>query len=158
PQLADYCREHEIPYLQNDRPRGFGANHNQVFKYCRDQLGMTAQDWFLVLNPDVRVSPGTMKELMGSLEEEEPAIAAPNLFKDDNFSTLEGSVRNFPYLWDFIASFLIGSNRTTVKREAIVAPCVVDWASGAFLVFKAGIYQKLGGFDERYYLYCEDVD
>ncbi len=157
-QLADYCQKHNINYLKNDQPKGFGANHNRVFQHCREQLGMKTEDWFLVLNPDVRVTLQVLHDLLATLNDAKPAVAAPNLFKDDEFKVLEGSVRYYPYLWDFIASFLIGSNRTTLKRRHIEEPCPVDWASGAFLVFKAGIYQKLGGFDERYYLYCEDVD
>jgi N-acetylglucosaminyl-diphospho-decaprenol L-rhamnosyltransferase len=34
----------------------------------------------------------------------------------------------------------------------------VDWISGAFMMFKSSAFRKLGGFDERYFMYCEDVD
>lgn len=158
-RLADYCAENGLSYLANDRPSGFGSNHNRAFSYCREHLELKPEsDWFVVLNPDVHVTRDAIDQLLTDLKNYNPAIAAPNLFRDPQFQLLEGSVRNFPYLWDFIASFLLKSNRTTVKRRHITSPCPVDWASGAFLVFKAKIFQDLGGFDERYFLYCEDVD
>ena len=32
------------------------------------------------------------------------------------------------------------------------------WVNGAFMLFRASVYRGLGGFDERYFMYCEDVD
>lgn len=156
--LADYCREHQLAYLSNEQPLGFGSNHNRAYCYCRDHLELTADDWFLVLNPDVRITPPTIRALRHSLAQHRPALAAANLFKDDEFRVLEGSIRRYPYLWDFFASLVFKSGRTTVKRRHITEPTPVDWGSGAFLVFRGELYEKLGGFDERYYLYCEDVD
>lgn len=156
--LKRYCQQHQLSYLQNETPQGFGANHNKVFRYCREKLGLQNQDWFLVLNPDVLVSPQAIDDLVLSLRDYYPRLAATNLFKDEEFKTLEGSVRRFPYLWDFFGSLVFKSTRTTIKRQDLKNPCHVDWASGAFLVFEAALYATLGGFDERYYLYCEDVD
>ena len=34
----------------------------------------------------------------------------------------------------------------------------VDWAAGSFLLFKASLFRKLGGFDPGYFMYCEDID
>lgn len=157
-ELQNYCQQQRLNYLQNETPLGFGANHNKVFRYCRDELGLQDRDWFLVLNPDVLVSPQTIDDLLLHLKDYYPRLAAANLFKDRDFNILENSVRRFPYLWDFFGSLVFKSTRTTIKRQDIKAPCHVDWASGAFLVFEAKLYAELGGFDERYYLYCEDVD
>lgn len=156
--LQHYCEQHQLSYLENTRPQGFGTNHNKVFRYCREELGLKPSDWFLVLNPDVLVSPNTIEDLLVRLRDCYPRIAAANLFKDPDFTTLESSVRHFPYLWDFFSSLVLKSNRTTINRKDITKPCHVEWASGAFLVFQAQLYEKLGGFDSRYYLYCEDVD
>lgn len=156
--LQSYCQQHQLSYLQNETPQGFGANHNKVFRYCREELGLQHADGFLVLNPDVVVSSQTINDLLVSLQNYYPRLAAANLFKDQEFKTLEGSVRRFPYLWDFFSSLIFKSTRTTIRRQGFNEPCHVDWASGAFLVFQAELYAALGGFDERYYLYCEDVD
>lgn len=158
PTLQSYCQQYQLSYLQNETPYGFGTNQNKVFRYCREELGLQDQDWFLVLNPDVLVSPQTIDDLVLSLRDYYPRLAAANLFKDHEFKTPESSVRRFPYLWNFFGSLVFKSTRTTIQRRDLNEPCHVDWASGAFLIFNAELYQTLGGFDERYYLYCEDVD
>lgn len=158
PVLERYCRQHHLQYLQNKNPEGFGTNHNRVFRYFREMLGMENHDWFLVINPDVLVSPQAISDLLLSMQSYYPRLATINLFKDEEFTVLEGSVRRFPYLWDFFSSLVLKSTSTTIQRHDFKEPCHVDWASGAFLIFNAEFYQTLGGFDERYYLYCEDVD
>ena len=44
------------------------------------------------------------------------------------------------------------------RRYQPQANAPVDWVSGAFMAFKSSVFQSLGGFDECYFMYCEDVD
>ncbi|GGX60245.1 glycosyltransferase [Saccharospirillum salsuginis] len=157
-RLKAYCAHHNIQYLTNGDDQGFGHNHNDNYTYCRSQLGLKPDDWFIVLNPDVRVAPETLLDMVATMRSRQIRLAAPNLFKDTDHRIYEGSIRVFPYPWDFITSFLLKSRRTTVDRKAITEPTSVDWASGAFLAFRADLFERLGGFDERYFLYCEDID
>lgn len=157
-QLADYCTENGLSYLPNERPRGFGTNHNRVFRYCREQLGMDLnKDWFIVLNPDLECDSQNLTTLLKDMEVKNFRIGAPNIFKDRAFETHEESVRRFPYLWELFTSYLFRKNRTGVNRCTMTA-CEIDWASGACLAFRAETFAALGGFDERYFLYYEDVD
>jgi GT2 family glycosyltransferase len=119
---------------------------------------MKNDDLFVVLNPDVVVEPGIFKKLDLIMRKRNVRLAAPNLFKDEQLKILEGSIRKFPMPWDFISSFVIKSQKTTVNRRHIQKPVEVDWASGAFLAFRAGLYKNLSGFSPKYYLYCEDID
>jgi hypothetical protein len=156
--LAEYCAQHQLAYLKNAQPQGFGRNHNQAFTYCRTHLGLTGCDWFVVLNPDVLVPQSALYQMVATMTEYSALLAAPNLFKDKQLREQEASVRRFPYIWNAAASFLFKATRTTLNRQAISTPCPVDWASGAFLAFRADLYERLGGFDERDHLYYEDVD
>jgi len=157
-ELADYCREHQLDYLSNETVKGFGSNHNRVFQHCRQNLDMDVKnDWFLILNPDLETDAQAIDALIQVTQNQNACIGAPNIFKDKAFREHEESVRRFPYIWELMPSFLLRRNRTGVDRCTSDA-CPVDWASGACLAFKAELYQALGGFDESYFLYYEDVD
>lgn len=154
PATASYCRHHHIDYIANKAPQGFGANHNQAFKYCRKELGMnTSEDWFVIANPDLICSRGVIEALVKTGEALNAQIVAPNLYKDTEFIQQENSVREFPYIWDILPSFFRKGHSTRTQERG-----QVDWASGALLAFKASLFDKLAGFDEKYFLYYEDVD
>lgn len=156
--MAEYCDKHPVHYLANTEVHGFGANHNRVFRHCVESLGMSLEDdYFVVLNPDLECEPSAIKALVEGMQAEGASIGAPNIFKDPAFTEHEESVRRFPYIWELATSFVFKKNRTGVDRCCLNA-CPIDWASGAVLAFKADLFEKLGGFDERYFLYYEDVD
>ena len=157
-KLKQYCEKNKLVYLANKREKGFGENNNDTFNYCVNELGLIGTDLFVVLNPDVIVEQHVFFSLQKAMHDNGASLAAPNLFKDRSFNVLESSVRKFPYLWDFAASFLVQSSQTIARREFVTEPMFVDWASGAFLAFSGTLFQNLKGFDPAYYLYCEDVD
>jgi GT2 family glycosyltransferase len=158
PELENHCKSNSIDYLVNTVQQGFGHNNNDVFLYCRLKHNMKNDDLFVVLNPDVVVEPDIFKKLDLIMRKHNVRLAAPNLFKDEQLKILECSIRKFPLPWDFITSFFLKSRKTTVERDHINQPVTVDWASGAFLAFRASLYKKLSGFSPKYYLYCEDID
>ncbi|WP_157960445.1 glycosyltransferase [Marinimicrobium alkaliphilum] len=157
--LAHYAADHQLHYLRNEQPQGFGANHNRVFRHCCDHLGLVPErDVFLVVNPDVVCGARAPEQLAQEMLAHEAAIGAPNLFKDEAMTLHEQSVRRFPYLWDLLPSFLMRRNRTGIDRARVTEPVAVDWASGACLAIRGDVFRQLDGFDERYFLYYEDVD
>ncbi|MFL9595286.1 glycosyltransferase family 2 protein [Aeromonas veronii] len=145
-------------WLNSNYGLGFGANNNYVFKFCRDNLGMTEDDFFIVLNPDVEIEVDAIVTLISNMTTDDCVFASINLFKDPSFSLHDNSIRRFPNLFQFVKSFLGLGNDAVVNKSKIVHPCHVDWAAGSFLAFTAGHYQGLGGFDEHYFMYCEDID
>ncbi|ROQ20067.1 hypothetical protein EDC38_0660 [Marinimicrobium koreense] len=157
-ELKTYASEHNLTYLANEKIQGFGANHNKVFHYCQHMLDMDIEnDWFIILNPDLECDREAIEHLIDDMRATGAKIGAPNIFKDRKFEEHEESVRRFPYLWELVTSYLFRKNRTGVDRCTDRA-CEVDWASGACLAFSASTFKALGGFDERYFLYYEDVD
>ncbi|MBY7946258.1 glycosyltransferase family 2 protein [Vibrio fluvialis] len=137
---------------------GFGHNNNVNYKYCRDELGINSGDYFVILNPDVVIKPEAIKQLVDLMIEGNANIAAINLYKDLEREIYDHSIRNFPTIKDFISSFLDKGNASIIDKKYITASCDVDWAAGSFMVIKADHYQALGGFDEGYFMYCEDID
>ena len=94
-------------------------------------------------------------ELMTSSEAK---IGAFNLFRDNEFLTYDNSVRRFPSFLDFSRSYLGLGNKTFVNKDEVHENAFVDWAAGSLLMFDADTYRRLTGFNEEYFMYCEDVD
>ncbi|WP_230350757.1 glycosyltransferase [Lelliottia sp. WAP21] len=157
--FASWCNERNINYIKNDIRHGFGENNNKAFNLFKSKYSSASQGWyFLVLNPDVYISPEQLHLLMKTVQTESITFSCINLFKDADYKVYDNSVRKYPSLLDFLSSFVFANNKTILNKSLIIAPRKVDWASGSFLLFEASLYESLNGFDEGYFMYCEDID
>ncbi|MEE9684331.1 glycosyltransferase family 2 protein [Lelliottia amnigena] len=155
--FEEWCNELGINYLKNKTKCGFGENNNKAFNFFyKNECG--CESFFLVVNPDVLVLPEQLEKLYNFVRNENIDFACINLFKDNNLSVYDNSIRKYPSLTDFLTSFIFSKNKTIIDKSTIFEPITVDWASGSFLLFKPSLYKKLYGFDERYFMYCEDID
>ena len=81
-------------------------------------------------------------------------LAAPCIHNSSG--QLEDSARKFPSPWRIAHRVL-----TRRRKRDYVAPSTAlhpDWVAGMFMLLRSPVYQQMGGFDERYFLYYEDVD
>lgn len=132
--------------VRNASPKGFGANHNAAFAHCRTP-------WFAVLNPDLRLSGdpfSALIEMASSLSN--PGVVAPRIADTSGHS--EDSVRTNPTPWSVAGR--VFSRR--IGRADPLGQAGFYWLAGMFLVFSSEAYRKIGGFDERFFLYYEDYD
>lgn len=155
-QLSQWAGVNKVGYLRNLRMCGFGHNNNQAFSWF-ESLGKLGE-FFLVLNPDVVVDSSSLKKLIAEMVAADDYLATINLYRDNNKSIYDNSIRRFPTFSDFFLSFAIGKNNSVLNKRLIESPIFVDWAAGSFLVFKSDHFLDLNGFDERYFMYCEDID
>ncbi len=136
-----------IALLRNAKPQGFGANHNRAFTQAHGTF-------FCVLNPDIRISGNPFPELMHTCSHNSVGIAAPTITNPQGQP--EDSARKFPTPLRIVHRVL------TRRRARDYAPPRVafhpDWVGGMFMLMRTSVYRQLGGFDERYFLYYEDVD
>lgn len=156
--LVPYLKENNIEYIDDHYGLGFGHNNNLVYTYCIDHLSMKKDDYFLVFNPDIISYERSIDQLVKLMLIENAPVAGVNLFKDKQYSIPDNSIRNFPSLTQFIKSFLGMGNSTVINKNSVKEAIKVDWAAGSFLAFKASHYARLKGFDESYFMYCEDID
>lgn len=134
-----------IDVVRNAQPRGFGANHNAASAHC-------AARYFAIVNPDVRLPENPFPALLPRLDDASVAAAAPlTILPDGN---VQDTARSFPSPWSILAK-AAGWRPHPANPSAPFRP---DWVAGSFVVFRRDAYRVVGGFDEKYYLYYEDVD
>lgn len=127
--------------IRNDQPSGFGANHNRAFEHCET-------DWFLVINPDVRMSSDVISRLF-ERKEKRTGLLAPQ--ETDVHGVPRDHPRSLITPWGLLARRMLG-------REQGGAAPRLGWVKGMFMLMPAPAFRALKGFDERYVLYCEDFD
>jgi GT2 family glycosyltransferase len=138
-----------IQIEKNTVPKGFGANHNAAFyKYQDDST------YFCVVNPDIRLNQDPFPALLNCLKNDVIGLAAPIVVGESGLQ--EDSARLFPTPLKILCKvFGGGKDRDYVIENEPVFP---DWVGGMFMLFPRVIFEKLNGFNERYFLYYEDVD
>jgi N-acetylglucosaminyl-diphospho-decaprenol L-rhamnosyltransferase len=159
--LKTYCAQHQIFYTDEHAGLGFGGNNNYLFDLIQKKTGFQADDIFLVMNPDITVTPETVFSLTGKMQQSGHAIATLNLYRDHAMSVQDKNIRHFPGMLSIVKMPLVNTFSEIYDKDGIatsVENFPVEWASGAFLAFKPELYQALGGFDPRYFMYFEDVD
>lgn len=156
--LEEWCVGCGIDYQCNSKQLGFGNNNNIVFSRFKTELTILDDSYFVVLNPDVVINEEQLFELIITMQSNKAKVAAINLYKDKEYKESDDSIRNYPKLSDFIRSFLFKSNPSVIDKSKVNKPCFVPWAAGSFLCFTMKHYERLNGFDEEYFMYCEDLD
>ena len=156
--LQKACTNYGIHYIANQKSDGFAGNNNANYTYCKEELGMKGEDVFITLNPDIYMTRCNIQKLLSELREKKPQLSVPNLFLDKEEFVCDDNIRLYPTFSNFIKTYLFNDRSTMVNRKQGLVKEQSYWASGAFLIFSADLYQKIKGFDEQYYMYCEDID
>lgn len=136
-----------VERIANDKVKGFGANHNAAFKHCRTP-------YFCVVNPDVRVPADPFSSLISNFNNDTVAVAGPLV--RNPAGDIEDSARRFPTVAGLLQKLFAGTKR--LDYPAAGGALRVDWIAGMFMAFRAEVFRAVGGFDERYFLYYEDVE
>ena len=145
-------------FVPSGSNRGYGGGAN---------VGIAASDSELVLvcNADVEVKPGSVAHLVTALDTApELGIVGPRITTPQG--ELYPSVRTFPVMLDAMGHAFLGliapRNRWSRRYKMLdwdhSAGARVDWVSGACFLARRSVLEQLGGFDEHYFMYGEDVD
>ena len=145
-----------LPYpvrlIHNSAPKGFGANHNAAFLE-------SAGDYFVILNPDIELPEDPFGPLLELAQRDSLNICAPLIVDADG--QVEDSARNFPTPYGLFKRLLCRLLGRPILPDALrqdndtLQP---DWVAGMFVMVPRAIYQQLGGFNDDYFLYFEDVE
>nr|MDP2190434.1 glycosyltransferase family 2 protein [Rhodoferax sp.] len=136
-----------VKLVRNAMPIGFAANHNQAFTHATGR-------YFCVMNPDIRLSSNPLNALLACFQDSSVGVVAPLVLGEDG--EVEDSARHFPSPFKILCKVF---GRCGGPDYAINdAPIYPDWVGGMFMLFPRAVFESLGGFDQRYFLYYEDVD
>ncbi len=155
--LRDTAPDAEVVVTGSNLGYGSAANRG---------VAATDHPAVLVCNSDVVVAPGALVALAAALDAEPRRALVGPLVR-----TAEGdrypSARRFPSMVDAAGHATIGMftprNRFTrayhqADLQAGSATVDVDWVSGACFLVRRAAFEQVGGFDEAYFMYAEDVD
>ena len=119
----------------------------------------------LFLNPDAQIDEASVHRLVEVARNRGVGAVAPRIV--DSSGALDYSLRRFPrlrstYAQAFFLHRLAPTSTWTdeVERDpgAYEAPSTADWVSGACVLVPRAVLERLDGFDEGFFLYCEDID
>lgn len=147
-----------VEVVRNPGNPGYGAACNLAAK-------LTKADWIWFLNPDTVFHPNSLGDLAKAAESlDQGGVFGPRILNPDG--SLQPSCRVVPDWKIAVAHALLGvvypSNRFTrqylmqdLNRDVVQE---VDWVSGAAMLVRREAFEQIGGFDERYFMYVEDLD
>ena len=151
-QVESICRERGVMFLGGAN-RGFGAAVNRA-------LGLEAvrrARYVLVLNPDLEVIEGSLAEFVALCEQRpECGVFAPRQI--DQHGRLICSIGREPSPADSWQAWQTGWPYWIWDEQVYEREARGDWVSGAFMLIRRQALESLGGFDERFFLFSEEVD
>ena len=158
------CPEHSlatvdglpVEIVEMGRNAGFGAG-------CNAGAARGSADAILFLNPDARMSPANVRLLADRLASD-PSLAAvgPRMLEADG--TRQLTIRREPRLASAFGEALLlhhlfpDSELTEIVRSGYETTQDAEWLGGAVLCVRRTAFEQIGGFDERFFMYSEDID
>ena len=149
--------------IMSDKNLGFGYGHN---------IGIAnapASDYYLVLNPDIEIHNKTLEKLVEFMDANpEVGLVSPKILNPDgttqHLNKREPTVFNL-FARRFLPSFAqkIGFIKEkmdyyTMMDKGYDMPYEVPYVTGCFMLFRRSVLDKIGGFDEKFFLYLEEAD
>lgn len=147
-----------VNWLPSGGNLGYGGGANRGAALARGDL-------LLICNADVVVEPGSVKALATAMEAD-PGLAIVGPRIEDQSGDVYPSPRTFPDLGVAVGHAVLGlvaPRNTFTRRYRMLdwdrgSSTSVDWVSGACFLVRRTAWEALGGFDEAYFMYVEDVD
>lgn len=145
----------DVTYVSTGKNLGFGGGHNTVLKQLDSR-------YHAIVNPDILLKEDAFSKLIDFMKDESIGMCVPRLVNEEG--ELLAVYRRDLTVWDmFIRMFLKKAFKRrqayhTMQDADYTKPFDVPFAQGSFLLIRTELFKKLGGFDERFFLYMEDAD
>ncbi len=138
------------------------AENSGFAKACNQAAVVSSGRYLLLLNSDTVMQQGTLRTMVSCLDQHLDIGAVSCLQRDEQGRVVQ-SCFPFPSIRDHVR---YAETLPTVVRRLVGAPSSMDctrsqdveWANGACLMIRKALFDRLGGLDERFFMYFEDVD
>lgn len=157
PVLTDNDISEKISYIHRPENIGFGRAHNLAFTKIRQK-----SKFHLIINPDICVSAHSISSLLDKLELDTLISGAMPRITYRNGAD-QNLCKQLPSALNLLIRRIAGRNFSVklfpkyeleYKDKFIYSPTI----SGCFMIIRSEFFEKLGGFDESYFMYMEDID
>ena len=155
---ADHLAHTKISYIKAERNGGFGYGHNLAM---REYAYLS--DYFLICNPDIDFDPKELEKLLEVAQSSPAGLYSPKIMYPDGTDQYGQRLLPTPlnlfarrFLPQYISNKL--DNRYLLRTLEVDKITPVPSVSGSFMLFRSECLLVLGGFDERYFMYMEDID
>lgn len=160
--LKVYAQKKDVQYYFNNKNIGYGAGHNIAI---RDLI--LHSPYHLVINADVDFKPEILSEAFLFMENnKDVGLLSPKIFYPDGTEQIMRTRIPTPFdlfLARRLPQFLKRFFRKKIARYFLydvnlAKPKNVPNLPGSFMFFRSSALEKVNGFDERFFMYVEDVD
>jgi GT2 family glycosyltransferase len=157
-ELKKYLQSEKIEYAFTGKNLGYGAGHNIALKQAMNKTA-----YHLVLNPDIRFGEGVLEEIFRYMESDhQVGQLIPKVLYPDG--SLQYVCKLIPSPFNLFSRLLPGSlfKRYNEKFELRFSGygeiMNIPYLSGCFMFLRCGALKEVGLFDERFFMYPEDID
>lgn len=158
----DFLKERfpDVTFICNTENAGFAKANNQGF-------ALADTDYILVLNPDTIIGENTLKDTVEFMDSHNDCAAIGVKMIDGNGNFLPESKRSFPSIWNSFCK-LFGLSALFPKSRIFARYHMrylseneihkIEVLAGAFMLLRTSVVKEVGGFDEDFFMYGEDMD
>lgn len=140
-----------VKIIKNDQNLGFGKANNQVLKNLKDEF-------VLILNPDVYLEKGVLKTVLDYMKNNLDVGGATCAINLPNGQLDLTAHRGFPTPLASLLYFLGDDSKYHLTNQDMTKIHEVDAITGAFFMTRKSVLEKVGFFDEDFFMYGEDID
>lgn len=146
----------DIVYIDAGENIGFGKGHNRI-------LNIIDSEYHAIVNPDVLLCEDSFSKIVNWMDANKEIGMVIPLIVDEKDNRQEVYRRELTVFDMFNRMFLKEAFKGRAKKHTMQdmnfkKPFNVPFGQGSFLVIRTELFKKLGGFDDNYFMYCEDAD
>lgn len=148
---------HKVKYTKSQGNYGFGYGHNIAIKKYAD-----SGDFFLICNPDIHFDQNEFHKLIDFAETRTEGLFLPKIVYPSGENQFGARLLPSPlnlFARRFSSKLAEKLDQNYLLKDLDLSkPYFVPYLSGCFMLFKSNCLLELDGFDERFFMYMEDID
>lgn len=156
-EWASKIENPKIFYIKSSGNNGFGAGHNLAIKKFAHQ-----SDFFLICNPDIIFDLNEFNKFIHFASTQDAGLFLPKIVYENGENQYGARLLPSPlnlFSRRFSPQYAeVLDESYLLKKLDLSRPTFVPYLHGCFMLFRSKALIDLGGFDERYFMYMEDVD